>query len=94
MNKLDKIRRAAKLVDALENIQNKQQFLEGKKLVHIAFKGLNSTSQASYFIKELMELDIHGDIWKDSLPSRYKMTEQRIKEIDERFWPFAVEVEE
>ena len=41
---------------------------------------------------DLIILDADGDIWKDSWPSRYKMTEKRIKEIDERFWPFAVEV--
>lgn len=62
MNKLDKIRHAAKLVDALEDIQRKQQLLEGKKLIHITFKDFNSTKQASHFIEELMELDIHGDI--------------------------------
>ena len=43
---------------------------------------------------DLIILDADGDIWKDSWPSRYKMTEQRIKEIDERYWPFAVEVAE
>lgn len=40
---------------------------------------------------DLIILDADGDIWKDSWPSRYKMTEKRIKEIDERYWPFAVE---
>ena len=43
---------------------------------------------------DIIILDEDGDIWADSWPSRYKMTEKRIKEIDERYWPFAVEVAE
>lgn len=42
----------------------------------------------------LVILDVRGIIWNDAFPSEYKMTEQRIKDIDERYWAFAVEVAE
>ncbi len=43
---------------------------------------------------DLVVLDARGVIWKDTFPSKYKMTEQQIKDIDERYWAFAEEVTE
>ena len=39
-------------------------------------------------------VDVKGYIWEDALPTKYKLTESEIKAIDERYWVFAVPVEE
>ena len=39
-------------------------------------------------------VDVKGYIWEDALPTKYKLTESEIKAIDERYWVFAVKVEE
>ena len=39
-------------------------------------------------------VDVKGYIWEDALPTKYKLTESEIKAIDERYWTFAVPVEE
>lgn len=39
-------------------------------------------------------VDVKGYILEDALPTKYKLTESEIKAIDERYWTFAVPVEE
>ena len=39
-------------------------------------------------------VDVKGYIWEDALPTKYKLTESEIKAIDERYWAFAVKVDE
>ena len=39
-------------------------------------------------------VDVKGYIWEDALPTKYKLTESEVKNIDERYWAFAVPVEE
>lgn len=39
-------------------------------------------------------VDVRGDIWEGTLPTKYKMTESEVKNIDERYLAFAVEVDE
>ena len=39
-------------------------------------------------------IDSKGYIWGDLIPNKYKLTESEVKNIDERYWPFAVPVEE
>lgn len=71
-------------------------------LVEYASTGLKERAEPKLYIvqlptncvDDLIILDAYGDVWKDAWPSKYRMTEQRIKEIDERYWPFAVEVAE
>ena len=37
-------------------------------------------------------VDIRGNIWEDAFPTKYKLTKQEIKAIDERYLAFAVKV--
>ncbi len=39
-------------------------------------------------------VDISGNIWEDAFPTKYKLTKQEIKAIDERYLAFAVKVDE
>ena len=39
-------------------------------------------------------VDVKGYIWEDALPTKYKLTESEVKNIDERYMAFAVKVEE
>ena len=38
-------------------------------------------------------VDVKGYIWEDALPTKYKLTESEVKNIDERYMAFAVKVE-
>lgn len=39
-------------------------------------------------------IDSKGYIWGELIPNKYKLTESEIKAIDERYWAFAVKVDE
>ena len=39
-------------------------------------------------------VDVKGYIWEDALPTKYKLIESEVKNIDERYMAFAVKVEE
>ena len=39
-------------------------------------------------------IDSKGYIWGELIPNKYKLTESEVKNIDERYWAFAVPVEE
>ena len=39
-------------------------------------------------------IDSKGYIWGEVIPNKYKLTESEVKNIDERYWTFAVPVEE
>ena len=38
-------------------------------------------------------VDVKGYIWEDALPTKYKLIESEVKNIDERYMAFAVKVE-
>ena len=37
-------------------------------------------------------VDFKGYIWEEVIPNKYKLTESEVKNIDERYWAFAVPV--
>ena len=39
-------------------------------------------------------IDFKGYIWGEVIPNKYKLTESEVKNIDERYWAFAVPVQE
>lgn len=73
--------------------------VEKEKLYYVKLPNTNSKSEYLY----LAQGNVSGDCWFNSRLERldyeanackHKFTEQEIKDYDERYWPFAVEVVE
>lgn len=64
MEKSDKIKYAAELVDSKEDIQKYIKFLEDYKLDRLSFYKKGEATPISISVLDIMELDINGNLEK------------------------------
>ena len=83
----------------LDLVNGKPYEVEKEKLYYVELPNTNSKSESLY----LAQGNVSGDYWFNSRLERldyeagackHKFTEKEIKDYDERYWQFAVEVEE
>lgn len=72
---------------------------ENIKLILLAWvKGYTVEKEQLYEIRiplpngNYASIDSKGYIWGELIPNKYKLTESEVKNIDERYWAFAVPV--